>query len=317
MADPDPKEDGLSPAPRRRGWLDVAEAGTVFGIYFFGWLMRLFGRPAARAFLYPVILYYVTFHRTVRRASREYLARAGIEPTFGRIYRHLLTFGRCVVDRFFFVQGQVDRFDVSRHGHEHLAALARSGKGGILLGAHLGSFEAMRAAGTAERIRIHIVGYFRNAQRINAALERLDPEGHARVVEANPDEVGFVLKIREIVEAGGLVAILADRVHPGVRSTVVPFLGGRAAFPTGPFLLAAVLGCPVYLTFGLYRGGKRYDLYCEPFAERVSLPRGRREEALVEHVARYAGALEDKCRDAPYNWFNFFDFWESEAPGEP
>lgn len=293
----------------------MAEAGTVAGILFFGFLLRLFGRTAARAFLHPVILYYVLFHGTARRASRDYLARMGIEPSFREVYRHLLTFGRCVVDRFFFVQGRTEKFHVAPHGHHHLEALRREGRGAILLGAHLGSFEAMRAQAMTEKLRIHIVGYFRNAQRINSLLERVDPEGHARVVEVRPDDVGFVLRIRELLEAGQLVAILGDRVHPDARAVTVPFLGEPAAFPTGAFRLAGVLGCPVYLTFGLYRGGNRYDLYCEPFAERVELPRGRGEQAVREHVERYARRLEAYCRDAPYNWFNFFDFW-ARPPSE-
>ncbi len=83
----------------------------------------------------------------------------------------------------------------------------------------------------------------------------------------------------------------------------------------GPYLLASVLHCPIYLTFGLYRGGNRYDMVCEPFAERVDLPRGAREEALAAYVQRYADRLAEHVQEAPDNWFNFFDFWS--APERP
>jgi predicted LPLAT superfamily acyltransferase len=69
----------------------------------------------------------------------------------------------------------------------------------------------------------------------------------------------------------------------------------------------------VLLTFGLHRPPNRYELYCEPFAEQVLLPRAQREEALREHVQRFASRLEHYCRLAPDNWFNFYDFWSKRA----
>jgi predicted LPLAT superfamily acyltransferase len=293
------------------GWLDVAEAGTLAGIRFFVGLVRFFGRPVALGFLHLVVLYYVLTHRTARRASREYLSRVGIRPTFGAVYRHVLCFGRCAVDRLFFARGNREAFDVRTHGAEHLERLHATGQGAVLLGSHLGSFQALCSQGDAESLRIHIVGDFRNARRINQVLEQLDPGGRARLLDARPDDLGFVLRIRELVEEGDLVAILADRVRPASRSVTVPFLGGQAPFPAGPFLLASALKCPVYLIFGVYRGGNRYDLRCEPFAERIDLPRRGRDATVLEPwVRRYAERLEERCKDAPYNWFNFYDFWE-------
>ena len=76
--------------------------------------------------------------------------------------------------------------------------------------------------------------------------------------------------------------------------------------------LAAILHAPVVLAFGLWRGPRRYLLRFERFAERIDLPRARREEALRDWLARYAARLAETCRAHPYNWFNFYDFWEDE-----
>jgi len=81
------------------------------------------------------------------------------------------------------------------------------------------------------------------------------------------------------------------------------------------FALAAVLGCPVYLTFAVYSRPNRYDLYCEPFAEKLEAPRGQRSAILTASVERYAARLEHYCRMAPDNWFNFFDFWGDARAG--
>ena len=89
----------------------------------------------------------------------------------------------------------------------------------------------------------------------------------------------------------------------------VDFLGSKAQLPAGPYLLAASLRCPVYLTYGVYRAPNRYELHCEPFAAAVVLPRGRRSDAIQQYAQRYADRLAAWCHEAPDNWFNFYDFW--------
>ena len=132
------------------------------------------------------------------------------------------------------------------------------------------------------------------------------------LIQIERDSAAFMLRARDMVERGELLALLADRVSEGERAVAVDFLGAKARFPVGPFFLASVLRCPVYLTFGLYREPNRYELYCEPFAERVVLPRRERDRAVVEYVQRYAERLEHFCRLAPDNWFNFYDFWDTQ-----
>src|SRR5690606_31954510 len=108
---------------------------------------------------------------------------------------------------------------------------------------------------------------------------------------------------------GALVALLVDRTQPGEASVAVPFLGADAHFPSAPWLLASVLQVPVVLAFGLYRGGNRYDLAFEPFSDGVAVPRRERAAVVPSLIRRYAERLEHHVRDAPYNWFNFYDFW--------
>ena len=292
-----------------RGWLEVAEKGSVLGIKFFVWMVTFFGRPAARVFLAIVIFYYTLFHPGMRRSSRQYLAKLGRPHGFWDAYRHSLSFGQCIVDRVFFVRGKTSVFSVDRTGHEHLARLHEERRGAILLGAHLGSFQAMRAFAEEKKLRINVLVNNLNAQMINRVLVGLNPDINVRVLEVNAG-LDFIFKVRERIEAGELVAIMGDRVGPDGRQATVPFLGEPARFPTGAYQMAASLDCPIYLTIGLYRGGNRYSLFCEPFAEHLKLPRKGRPEALAALAQRYAERLEHYCREQPDNWFNFFDFWE-------
>jgi predicted LPLAT superfamily acyltransferase len=300
----------MTAARARAGWLGVAEVGSLWGIRFVVGLCRLFGRGAARAFLRCLAAYYLVFHASARRASRADFTRLTGHGSVGMTYRHLCTFAETALDRLLFAAGKTRMFEVTSNGNEHLEKLRREGRGALLLGAHLGSFEAMRAGAQREDLPINMVVNFTNAKRMQAVLEQLDPTLNMRLISiADGGGLQFVLEIRECIERGEMVAILADRVGPDGRATEAPFLGAPAKFASGPFLLAATLGCPVYLTFGLYRGDNRYDLYCEPFTERLELPRKSREPALREVVARFAGRLEHYVRLAPYNWFNFYDFW--------
>ena len=296
---------------RPSGWLDVREKGGALGIRFVVWLCTAFGRAAARAIVGGVALYYVAVHGQVRRASREFLARVGAPARFRDAYQHILRFSHCALDRFFFLRGQHEHFVVESHGTELLLEARAAGRGAILLGAHLGSFEAMRMSAVRREYPINIVGFSGNARMINAALRRLNPAAQARVVEIDPENVDFVLALREMIERGEFVAILGDRALSGARTAVVDFLGGRARLPVGPYILASLLRCPVFLTFGLYREPNRYDLYCELFADSVRLERRNRDASLAAYAASYALRLEHYARSAPDNWFNFYDFWES------
>jgi predicted LPLAT superfamily acyltransferase len=297
------------PAPRARGWLGRAEVGTVWAIRFVAFMATAIGRGPAHVLLRFIALWYTLTYGAAKRASRAYLERYFGKATFGMVYRHIHTFAAVTLDRVLFVAGRYRGLDVRTNGNEHLDALHAEGKGAILLGAHVGSFEAMRAVGDRDGLRVHSVGYFRNAERINAILDRLNPQANARLIHLGDDPTGSMLRIKDALDRGEMVAFLGDRALPGSRTTTVRFLGGEAEIPLGVFSVAAALRCPVYLVFGLYHPPRRYELYCEPFAERIEAPRGRREEALREYAQQYASAVERYVRKAPYNWFNFYDFW--------
>ena len=304
---------GESAAAAPATWLNQRERGAIFGIRLVFFLATSFGRAPAGLFLRFVAFWYAAFDRTVRRTSLGWFARVhGREGSFRDVWRHVYCFARVALDRVFLLRGATEHFVVNRTGNHYLRELVAERRGAVLLGAHLGSFEAMRVGAKRERFPLNIVGHFENARMINGLLEKLDPEISARVLHVGDDPVSFALAVRERLAHGEMVAILADRVGLNNKRVEVEFFGRPAEFPAGPFLLAATLRCPVYLVFGLYFEPNRYELFCEPFAERIELPRGDRANALRAVVQRYAERLEHYARKAPDNWFNFHDFWQGQ-----
>lgn len=298
-------------------WLSQRERGTVWLIHAALRMAQLIGRSLMKPLVLLIALYYRLTDRAAARASREWLGRVRGRPaTFWETFRHIHTFAQVTLDRILLVSGKGRSFRFTRTGNEHIAAQFASGRGAVLLGGHLGSFEAMRTGGEEDRVQINVLGHFANARMINALLEKLDPERAATVIHIGDDPVGQMARVHDRIEAGDFVALLGDRTGLNDRTVTVQFFGAPARFPAGPFLLASLMKCPVYLTFGLYRRPNYYDLSCEPFADRLHLPRKDRDAALQEIVQRYANRLEHYARSAPYNWFNFYDFWQDAHPGD-
>ena len=299
-----------------QSWRDVGERGSVLGMKAGILLTTMLGRPGGRVLTTFIAAYYTLLSANARRATRDFRRHLGLETRWRDIYRQVHRFAECILDAFFFMRGKTRFFRVDRNGKEHLARLRDEGQGAILLGAHLGSFHAMREQSGREALPLYPVVFTKNAARFNQVLEELDPTSKVRLIEIDESEgrMAFMLSIREKLEEGGLVAILGDRVKPGAKAVKVEFLGEETWLPAGPYVLAATLKAPVYFVAGLNRGNGHYELHCIPFAERVVLPRRERQEAIQRYAQQYADLVARFCRDAPDNWFNFFDFWVDEPP---
>lgn len=284
------------------------------------WLAVHLGRRVTRWLLPPIALYYLCFAREPRHHSARYLQRAlGRAPTWRDLYRHIHTFASVVLDRVYFARGHMQEFDLRHRGGELVDRSVDEGRGTFLLGAHLGSFESLHAIGaTRPGMRVAMVMYPDNARLIHGVLQAVAPDFKLGIIPIGRS--GSTLAIRDWLDGGGLVGLLGDRMTgaEGARSGSVelPFLGRPARFSDGPLRLAMLLRRRVLFMVGLYRGGRVYDLRFELLAD-FSTPAAdaaERERQLQQALADYVGRLEALCREAPYNWFNFYDFWQEDAP---
>ncbi|MCI4569164.1 acyltransferase [Lysobacter sp. CFH 32150] len=300
------------------GWKQRPEGGGRFALWLIRTIARCGGRVVGRLCLYPITLYFLLMRGPERRASRDYLQRVfGHRVGWFAVARHIHTFAATILDRVFLLSEQLRRFDVDLRGVDALHT--QLDRGGVLLfGSHLGSFEVLRVlARTRPDVKIRVLLDKGHNQAITELLDALNPEIAATVIDAGQDGPSIVLAIQQAVQEGALVALLVDRAHPGEVGVPATFLGERAMFPAAPWLIASALRAPVVLAFGLYRGGKHYELTFEPFSDAISIARQDRPAVLGELVQRYAARLEHHTRSAPYNWFNFYDYWQTDDANHP
>ena len=247
-------------------WLEQRERGTLASLRLMSWLTLTLGYRLGRALLYPICLYFILFSPGARSASRAFLSRVNRSAASLReVFRHFHVFASTLLDRVEILAGRDAEFEVRLHGIEALESRLASKRGCLLLGSHFGSFEILRVIGEAKRnVRVNLVMHEDNSRRMSQWLRARSPELAERIIA--PGQADTLLKVRERLQRGELVAVLGDRVFAGERTVACEFLGAVARFPAGPVLAAALLEVPVVTFFCVYRGPRRYEAYFELLA---------------------------------------------------
>jgi hypothetical protein len=302
-------------APRTSAaqWAGARERGSATVIAIMAFLSLALGRRVARCLLYGAAGYFFLFAPTARRHGREYLRRVlGRVPTARDSFRQMFAFASTILDRLYLMKGRYGLFAITTEGEPLMRAVEKRGSGAFLLGAHLGSFELMSAVGRNQPgVRVAMAMYEDAASKYTLPARAGDP---ARAPEIIPlGHLDAMLRIRDCLEAGGFVGMLAERTIGEGPAQRVTFLGSPALFPAGPMRAAAALRRPVFFMTGLYRGANRYHVVVREIADFSTTARGEREARIEEAIHRYAALLEEYCRSDPYNWFNFYDFWHDDA----
>jgi len=293
-------------------WTERREIGNAAWLTFACVTGRTLGRRIVRALLYPVTLYFFFRRGPERRASRQYLERVrGRRVSYWSVLKHIYCFSCTILDRLYLLSERFKRFDIRTSGLADLDRVLEGGKGVLLIGSHLGSFDALRVLSLRNpNVQIRILLDQGQGAGLTTMLNALNPKLAAMIIDARRPGPELVLAMQRALEQNAVVSTLADRLRPGNPAIVANFLGDPAPFPASPWLFAAALRVPVVLAFGLYRGGNRYELHFERFQFELPRDRQQRNAALVEVVQRFADRLAHFARMAPYNWFNLYDFWD-------
>ena len=303
---------------RIRHWAQINECSFVAGIYLLFWIIRVFGRWPLRAALYPVVLWYVMTQPAARAASQDYLRRLAesegqvfLKPGVFTVFRHFACFAESILEKILLWSGLYKTDQVKFVGKELIMAQIAAHRGGLLLCCHLGNLELGRfLSKQLPGLKLTVLTHTKHAQRFNRLLAQLDPESQIDLMQVTELSPATAVVLANKLAQGEFVAIAGDRVpvSPHPRIALAEFLGTVAPFPAGPYILASLFQCPVYLMFSSNHG-LTAEIHFELFHETIRLPRKGRDQALALIAAEYAGRLEHFCRRAPLQWFNFYDFW--------
>ena len=197
------------------------------------------------------------------------------------------------------------------HGRDQLLAETKNGRGVVLLGAHLGNLEVCRVIAYLDKdVIINVLVHTKHAEKFNRLLNQYSCKSSLNLIQVTEITAATSILLSDKIDKGELVIIAADRTPVGhsQRLAKVDFLGAKALFPQGPFILASILKCPVYTIFCLKQQGRQV-IYFDSFSTGLRFPRKNREQAMQQTIQLYAWCLQDYCLKEPLQWFNFYDFW--------
>ncbi len=230
-------------------WVRHRERGSLWLLKIMAFLSLRCGRRASRVILHGIAIYFFLFGPSATARDR---------------FLQILSFATTIHDRVYLINGQFEKFNISMEGEDLVLAQTPKGRGALLLGAHMGSFEVMHSLSRRRHgLRVAMAMYEENARKIGGILAAINPNWIADIVALG--QIDAMLNIAERLDLGAYVGVLADRTLGEEPSQAVAFLGQQAHVPTGPMRAAAILRCPVFFMVGLYRGKNNYHVAFEHF----------------------------------------------------
>ncbi|WKD49935.1 hypothetical protein [Microbulbifer spongiae] len=301
-------------------WSKYREQGFFLGIRFLFWLHHRIGPYAFKVTVYPVVLFYYLKNRSGRKAIREYLdlfskrfPNSCTRSNWRTGFQIFLNFSNSAIEKLeaWFV-GVPDN-QVNFPNRTVLHHLVTSGQGGLIIGSHLGNLEVSRALGSLTEVRVNVLVHTKHAVKFNRMMKMLNPLSQVRLIQVTEVSPALMMHLSKAIGCGELIIIVGDRIpiNSVGRTCDAVFLGKRAPFPQGPYILASLLKCPIYTLFCL-SSSTGYDIYMEKLCDRVLMKRNDREGHINFLVSEFAKRLERYCRLAPLQWYNFYPFWDQQ-----
>lgn len=298
-------------------WNEVKERGGMIPMMIILGLYRIGGRWLIQFVLYFIVMWYWLCAKFARQASLDYLKRLhqftqpnspfSHTPNMASTYVHLMHFAQSILDKIEGWMGRVSPNDVQLFGHECLTQHYQ--KGLILIVSHFGNIELLRALKAEHKQKINVLVYHKNSSEFNRFLKNISDKAEINLIPV--DELGLetAMILEDKLAQGEWVLIAADRVPVHSNRTVeVDFLGQPSLWPQGAWVLANLLKAPVAAAF-CYRVEKHFEVHIHSISDGLNFPRKTRQEAMTAVTTQYVRLVEQHCLRAPYQWFNFYYFW--------
>lgn len=299
-----------------RHWSAINELGFITGMRLMFWVCKVFGRWPFRLILYPVLLWYVLFKPSARRASRDYLKHLNqvtpVNTGIVKVIQHFAAFAEMMLDKMLLWSGLFDASSVRFFGTEKMKQFIAEKRGVLLICSHLGNLDLCRVLSNRHSgLKLTVLVHTKHAQRFNHLLETINPASQLNLMQVTEITPATAIILAQKIAQGEFVVIAGDRIPVAKNPRIVTanFLGSPTQFPIGPYVLASVLQCPVYMLFSMRCERGQHEIHYELLRDSIRLPRKGREQVLSELASEYAARLETHCVATPLQWFNFYDFW--------
>lgn len=303
-------------------WSKVKERGSMLGIETLIFIYKIFGKLFFKICLTPVMFYFYVTGKAARQSTWYYLnnyrssenlsALTGF-AMFKEGFKVFYSFGLSIVDKFDAWLGKVNISDIDIADEQAYQELLEA-QGAVIFSAHLGNMEVCRAIfSSGENKRpLNVITYNEHTPSFNNFLKKVNADSAINFVHINNFGPDDTIKLKQKIEDGEAVVIFADRTSVNNPNSVnfSPFLGEDAPFAVGPFALATIMDCPVFTMFCLNEKG-RYKTYIEKLADPIKVKRKERQQYFKDLTERFAQRLEKHVKLAPYQWYNFFNFWHT------
>jgi len=286
------------------GW-DGASKGSLIGYKIFVFLIHNLGLRFAYFILLFVALYYFLFSWSSSKSIYYYLRKRrgfSVFKSIIGIYRSYYVFGQTLIDRLMISSGKKNRFTYEFDGIEKIQEVLKNGKGAVLISAHVGNFEISEYffEDLNEELITNIVTTDLEKKKIKDYLQRLSLKSRMKYILISED-MSHIYEFNEALSKNEFICLTGDRYMPGSKYLESEFLGEKAHFPAGPFLIGSRLKVPVLFVYVMKDSSTHYHLYA-----RVEEVEHRNEKALLESYISSISSIVDKY---PYQWFNYFNFW--------
>ncbi len=270
------------------------------------WLTRSIGLWPVYGIIVFVMIWYLLVRPSVTRVTYNFHRRRGrnrVQAAWD-VYRSLFHFGKVIIDRFAVYGGH--RFEIVVDNAERYYDKLSSKEGFVLLFSHLGNSEMGAYAMATPEKHMNILFYGGETSLVMEERAKVLAKNNIGMIVVHPGEMSHVYAINEALSRGEVLTVAGDR-RMGEKTITCDFMGAKAPFPAGVFQLCATLRCPILLTFVIKETNNRYHIYTEEIEQGKGL---RRSEQAAYIAQQYATRLEQMAKAYPYEWFNFFDFWQ-------
>lgn len=288
--------------------------GGLSGHKLFVFILNTFGLRVAYFFLRFVAFYFLLTARSTKTSLKYFREIHGYKrlKAWRATFQNYFIFGQILLDKVALLSGIKTNFTIEHEGQsENLQGLKNQGKGSILLSAHIGNWEIAGQMLEVLNTRFNILMYDNEVEKMKEYMSRVMGKKSFNIIAIRDGDMSHLVELHKAFSNNEMVVMHGDRYLPGVPVIEKTFMGKKARFPAGPFMMAAKFGVPIILVFAVKETKSHYHFFARKAIE-VKRARTKEEvEAAIQKVSdSYVKELEEMLKRYPTQWFNFYDFWE-------